>query len=561
MSIRLLMPILVSGTHYPVDGSTRSFSSWAFEADMVAQGKAVWVTPPPMRTGLVDHAAEHAAMGVPQKVSTGSRDTDTALTATVLAPFTLAVPTKLNRVAGYVGTTQAAKLMEIAILDESRTVLASTGKREVPLAGPFEFAHPEVMLPAGRYFYAMSCNGTTATFGYTNAYGGWTATLALPIVSGLTGIAPAASYPALVGLPAGLPVPGGFVDSSTGIRVYGIDPATGYLWGVNPANQKLCYSTNSGASFVDVMPRPSFTAAGVADITFSGTKAYVLGQDATLAVSSDLTAGATWTDISCPITTGLRHSVAVARPYGFFIWQDYLWQGEYTSSVQTAADPTDPSGPRILRYGPLSGTPSWTMSKEFSTGKHIHSFWAASAAAASMYVTVGDNTVAYGTDVGVWRISPDAAGTWSKWTAQATPFNQYNAIDMIFSSGTVGVPDGLYLAGDYPTSTTPKASHIMHCKISGSAGSFNLEDQIFDETGISGQTSRSIVQDVATRNLYWLTQETTDPAVWCSPPPYTQAVRLGPISASLYPTRAFVSGGFLHIFDRRWSVAKFPWQI
>ena len=509
---------------------------------------------------LVGHAAEHSAMLLPLTVTTGKRDTDTALAATVLAPFTVAVPVTLNRVAGYVGTTQAAKLVEIAIMNESRTVLATTGKREVPLAGPFEFAHPEVTLPAGRYFYAMSCNGTTATFGYTYAYGGWTATLALPLSSTLTGIAPASTFPALTGLPAGLPTPSGFVDSSGTVRVYGIDPATTYLWGVNPANQKLCYSTNSGASFTDVMPRPSFTSAGVADITFSGTKAYVLGQDATLAVSSDLSASATWTDISCPTTAGLRHSVAVARPYGFFIWQDYVWQGEYTSTVQTAADPTDPSGPRILKYGPLSGVPAWSMHKEFSTGKHVHSFWAASAGASSMYVTVGDNTSGYGADVGVWRISPDAAGSFSKWTSQTAPFNQYNAVDFIFSSGTVGVPDGLYLCGDFPTSTTPQPSHVMHCKISGSAGSFNLEDQIFNETGISGETSRSIVQDITTRNIYWVTQETTDPAVWCSPPPYTQAVRLGSISSSLYPTRSFISSGYLHIFNKRWTVAKFPWQ-
>jgi len=513
------------------------------------------------KASLARSISNTVSLYLPETVSTGKRDVDSTLAATILSPFTVSVPTKLNRVAGYVGTTQATKLMEIAIVDESRNVLATTGKREVPLAGPFEFAHPEIVLVPGRYFYVTSCNGTTATFGHTYAYGGYTATLALPITSSLVGVVPAVSYPALVGLPAGLPTPVGFVDSSTGIRVYGVDPATGYLWGVNPANQKLCYSSTAGASFVDAMPRPSFTTAGVADITFSGTKAYVLGQDATLAVSSDLSASATWTDISCPTTVGLRHSVAVARPYGLCIWQDYLWQGEYTSTVQTASDPTDPSGPRILKYGPLSGSPAWSMHKEFSTGKHVHSFWTGSAGAASMYVTVGDNTGAYGVDVGVWRISPDSTGSFSKWTSQASPYNQYNAVDFIFSSGTVGIPDGLYLCGDYPTSTTPKPSHVMHSKISGTPGSFNLEDQIFNETGISGETSRSIVQDISTRNIYWITQETTDPAVWCSPPPYTQAVRLGSISSSLYPTRAFVSGGYLHIFDKRWTVAKFPWQV
>lgn len=64
MSIRLLMSVLVAGVHYGVDGATLSLSK-ALEADLVGQGKAVWVTPPSVRTDLVDHAAEHAAMGDP----------------------------------------------------------------------------------------------------------------------------------------------------------------------------------------------------------------------------------------------------------------------------------------------------------------------------------------------------------------------------------------------------------------------------------------------------------------------------------------------------------------
>ena len=64
MSIRLLMSVLIAGVHYGVDGATLSLSA-PLEADLVGQGKAVWVTPPSVRTDLVDHAAEHAAMGAP----------------------------------------------------------------------------------------------------------------------------------------------------------------------------------------------------------------------------------------------------------------------------------------------------------------------------------------------------------------------------------------------------------------------------------------------------------------------------------------------------------------
>lgn len=64
MSIRLLMSVLIAGVHYGVDGATLSLSA-PLESDLVGQGKAVWVTPPSVRTDLVDHAAEHAAMGAP----------------------------------------------------------------------------------------------------------------------------------------------------------------------------------------------------------------------------------------------------------------------------------------------------------------------------------------------------------------------------------------------------------------------------------------------------------------------------------------------------------------
>jgi len=62
MSIRLLMSVLVAGVHYGVDGATLSLSE-ALEADLVAQGKAVWVNAPFMRTDLAAHADSHAAIG------------------------------------------------------------------------------------------------------------------------------------------------------------------------------------------------------------------------------------------------------------------------------------------------------------------------------------------------------------------------------------------------------------------------------------------------------------------------------------------------------------------
>ena len=62
MPIRLLNSVLTAGPDTPADGATLSLSA-ALESDLVGQGKAVWVTKPPLRTGLVDHASEHDQMG------------------------------------------------------------------------------------------------------------------------------------------------------------------------------------------------------------------------------------------------------------------------------------------------------------------------------------------------------------------------------------------------------------------------------------------------------------------------------------------------------------------
>ena len=63
MSIRLLMSVLISGVSVAADGAELALSD-ALEADLVAQGKAVWVSKPGQRTDLTLHADAHAQMGV-----------------------------------------------------------------------------------------------------------------------------------------------------------------------------------------------------------------------------------------------------------------------------------------------------------------------------------------------------------------------------------------------------------------------------------------------------------------------------------------------------------------
>ena len=67
MSIRLLQSIFIAGVLSPVDGSTLSLSA-ALEADLVNQGKAVWVAAPELTASELAHASAHARMRQPNGV-------------------------------------------------------------------------------------------------------------------------------------------------------------------------------------------------------------------------------------------------------------------------------------------------------------------------------------------------------------------------------------------------------------------------------------------------------------------------------------------------------------
>ncbi len=62
MSIRLLQAIFLSGVYTAVDGATL-FLAPGLEADLVAQGKAAWVSPPRTTLDTREHSLYHAAMG------------------------------------------------------------------------------------------------------------------------------------------------------------------------------------------------------------------------------------------------------------------------------------------------------------------------------------------------------------------------------------------------------------------------------------------------------------------------------------------------------------------
>lgn len=102
MSIRLLQSIFIAGVLSPVDGSTLSLSA-ALEADLVNQGKAVWVAAPELTASELAHASAHARMRPPNGVpiilaqsaipmilpSSGTMGANGALTGLTALPYSV----------------------------------------------------------------------------------------------------------------------------------------------------------------------------------------------------------------------------------------------------------------------------------------------------------------------------------------------------------------------------------------------------------------------------------------------------------------------------------------
>ena len=117
-----------------------------------------------------------------------------------------------------------------------------------------------------------------------------------------------------------------------------------------------------------------------------------------------------------------------------------------------------------------------------------------------------------------------------------------------------GSGKGIYGAGDR------RGVAMTFTKAAGVASNLNVDRQLYTAAGQDwNETSRSLAHDTVSKNLYWFTEETTTPAVWMSPPPYTQSIKLTPITMELV-TRSVVNNGYLMCFDKRFSLPKLPWQ-
>lgn len=491
-----------------------------------------------------------------KRVSTDARDGDQVISSVALAPFIVTEPMTLNRVSGTVGVSQSNKLVEIGIYDQLMSALiVSTERREVPQAGGFEFSHSKVTLLPGKYFYAISCTGDTASFGHAYKQGGFTASAALPLVSNLTGIVPASSFPALKGYSKDIPKPLYFavMPANTGITVYGTNGAQ--PWGLNTVSNKLCYSTDNGATYIDMMAPPTLGAATIVDILFSATKMYVLLSDTKIFESLNLTNTATWTAITCPVSAGLKRAVATTKTYGMALFNDYLVWGEYSGGTAGGSgdlqnDLTDPGPPRILKYGPLSGTPAWTLSKQLTNARRVHSFFV-NAAGTHLWASVGDAT--YGADIGIWRMTYVSTDNWTQWTSQVAPNTGYYPVDFVEISPGNGCSEGVYGA------SSAVGKYLVYGKGNGKVGSINVSAQLPNRSELIPGTAKSMVVGDSDKNIFFFS-ESANPFLHVSPPPYTQSRPLISTSDMAFIGRSIVTGNYLINGSKRWKLPKFPWQ-
>jgi hypothetical protein len=484
----------------------------------------------------------------------GESPIDTVINDIRLAPFVVSETITLNRVSGYIGTTQASKLIEIAIFDNTMNMLVTTEQREVPIAGPFEFSHVPTTLDPGTYYYAVSCNGTTATMTFVQGYGGFFRTSIMPMNTLITSITPTSSHPKLVGHAVNLDTPYNFAPVDfTGISVVGA-ALSGYTsskaYGLRASNSKITVSTD-GDTWTDLMTAPALSVYVISDLLEYNNQLYLLRSDTSIYRSSDLTSSATWTDITCPIQTGLKRSLATTRPYGIALFQDYLVWGEYSAAADLTTDPADPAPPRIFKYGPLSGTPTWTLSKQMTGARHIHSFF--SDQTVKLWASVGDN--GYGADVGLWRCTAIATDTWARWTNNATPYAYNYPVDIIELNPAKGAPTGVYGCGD------KRGKHLMMSQVSGNPNGFNMNTQLWGHPE-TGETVRSLVYNPLDTNLYYFVTEAPAPApgLYVTPAPYTQAYKLLETADITYLGRSVVTPKYIFMRARKWLLAKFPWQ-
>ena len=497
----------------------------------------------------------------PDKFIIAARTADAAANVPLVARFTVKAPMRINAVSGTIAVRANGALFEVAIYNASKQKVATTEQRECLDVGPFTVAMPETELVPGEYLVVLYCNNATPTFGVAAQYGGFTAGgAAMPMPATLGALTPAATVPALtIGAATGAIAPIYTDLSDPSYRIYGGIRAD-KLIGLRTSDRKFVYTTDGGQTYAVMMSSPSLPGGDAwIDAVHNGTKAWFLTKMGRIFELSGWSASDTVTEVTCPATAGLRRDFAKGRPYALAVFQNHLLWGEYSTAGQEFKDhPTDPGGPRVLKYGPLDGTASWSLCKEFANHRHVHAFEVNWPSQTRIYIVLGDRIGTF--EHGIWRMTDVATNNWQRWTSMTGSYTRHHPVD-ICEVTHAAAPAGMYGAGE------GDGVLMTMTRTLGLVGSINVDNATPTPAGTKPSTTyRSIVQHrdgKTSRNLYVFSAETggdEEPALFLSPPPYVQAYRVCDVPRTVPLTRSFIQSDYLLMFDRRYSVPLLPWQ-
>lgn len=571
MAITLKANVRWGGVDY-APGATIPGLTPSDEAGLVSSNRAEWAGTPSTTSNAAvpvmattgpggGIASVSGDIGSPHQISIATRTTDAAANTPLVARFSVKNPTRINSISGTIAVRANGALIEAAIYNAAKAKVATTEQRECVDVGPFMFAVPETLLETGEYLVVLYCNNATPTFGVATQYGGFTAAGAsMPMPATLGALTPSATVPALTIGTATAAIKPEFTDlSDSAYRIYG-GIRTSKLIGLRTSDRKFIYTVDGGQTYTEMMNSPALPSDDAwIDAVHNDAKAWFLTKNGRIFELSGFTAGDTVTEVSCPTTPGLRRDFAKGRPYAMAVFQNYLLFGEYSTDGQEFKDhPTDPGGPRVLKYGPLDGAAVWSVSKEFTNHRHVHAFEVNWPSQTRCYVVLGDGISTF--EHGLWRLTDIATNNWTRWTSMTGSYTRHHPVD-ICEISHAGAPAGLYGAGE------GDGVLMTMTRMSGTVGSINVDNATPTPVGTKTSTTyRSIVQHISgktSRNIYLFSAETgadEEPALFCVPPPYVQGYKVCDVPRTVPLTRSFIQSDYLLMFDRRYSVPLLPWQ-
>lgn len=491
--------------------------------------------------GLESSLAEIATK-VPQLreiYNNGSSECDLSLYSFITGFDVKSNNTVIQRMAIDVLMFETNAMIEIAVFDKNLNKVLTSDKQEIVALGINQFSMPYAVLNAGSYYFAVT--GYKKSILRGDAKKGYLVNKAYPLPDAtLNNLYEYSVSPCFELYSYDLPAPTGFeFQNRPQYRVFFRSAINGKVYGWNTSTGRICVSTDSGATFTDLMRLPSGQGVWALQVDDANGKIYFATNDFRVFMSSGLTANDSFSEITPP----MKNTKATMIPTAFLIWNGYLWVGEYSGALGELDGVV-----QVMKFNLTSGT--WLLSKAFDNCRHVHSFTANGTSA--LYVTMGDAN--YGANVGIHRmttINPSGEDTWTRWTGHGGNNTTHYPVDNILAN-----LDGnqvLLGAGDRPK------LHLTTIKTIGTTvGSANINARLFGfpDSG-AGETVRNVILDDEL-NCYYVTAETDKPRICVSPYPWVQSYILQELSGlTVFTTPICRAGEWIMFHTFRFHTVTF----